>query len=275
MKLTLAFDIFNKDYWLDHILESWLSNLSGKYSYEVIIVFDDSRDNSPEVARQVLRRYDHISYKSIYADDEYELYCNHLASEAATGEMIVFIQDDNWIFDRDWDDTLFTSVARVEAKFGHNVGMIGLLAGADFTSATYWDRVSINRQHTNCMYHPRHKYDLGVWRVDTVCRPFAIRAKTLRKIGGFDFDYRPTMFDDIDISLRLFAAGFWNIYIPFDVVNLVASVKTMGKARIRDIWNRNFAMCQSKNERSIRQVIQHKPRMLFPLQNKLGGLYFV
>ena len=63
--------------------------------------------------------------------------------------------------------------------------------------------------------------------MDTVCRPFAIRAKTLRKIGGFDFDYRPTMFDDIDISLRLFAAGFWNIYIPFDVVNLVASVKTM------------------------------------------------
>ena len=123
MKITLAINIYNKEKWIESLLDSWISNLSGKNEYEIIIVFDDCQDKSVEIAEEYLRGcpYEH---KFLFADDKFEIFCHNLALENATGDYVVFVQDDNWIYDKNWDTLLEQVLQRVD-----NVGVIGLLAG--------------------------------------------------------------------------------------------------------------------------------------------------
>jgi len=159
MKLTLAFDIYNKEHWIQSLLESWLDNLSGKHEVEVIIVFDDCKDASPEIAERVLQGRG-LNYQFLYADDESEIYCNDLAFQHATGDFIIFIQDDNWIYDRDWDDTLVQVLHRVD-----NIGAVGLLAGLEMKRGPRLSkrRIEVNRPHKGEDFWVKEVFDLGVW----------------------------------------------------------------------------------------------------------------
>ena len=140
MKITLAITIYNKEEWIESLLDSWISNLSGKNEYEVIIVFDDCRDRSEAIAEDYLVRHP-IEHKFLHADDKFEIFCNNLALDNATGDYIIFIQDDNWMYDRNWDITLEQVINKVD-----NVGVIGFLAGLRFVKPVpFWCKTGLWR----------------------------------------------------------------------------------------------------------------------------------
>ena len=270
MKLTLAFSIYNKGHWLEGMMDSWLSRLSGAFEYEVIVVLDACVDDSQEAAIRSLDKWG-LPYQIHTADDMYEIYCNQLALTHATGNWIIFIQDDNWMYDMFWDAILKDVILRTP-----QVGVIGLLAGAGVVSDFKWKRIEVDRPHKCENFQGDGTHGLGVWLVDTVCRPFVANVAQLKGMGGLDFRYRPTMFDDIDLSLKLSNTGALNLYIPFDILNTVASKDTMGTHRIQEIFNRNVQICQNLHRPQIRRLARLRQcKILYHLQETGQGVGFV
>ena len=96
MKLTLAFQVYNKEKSIESVMDSWVRNLSGRNECEVIVVFDDCKDKSVEILHRYLKDKKQ-DYMFLFADDRYEIFCNNLALKHASGDYIAFIQDDNCV----------------------------------------------------------------------------------------------------------------------------------------------------------------------------------
>ena len=226
MKLTLAFDIYNKEKWIASLLNSWLSNLSGKNEYEFIVVFDDLKDKSKEIADKKFREYKY-SYLSLFASNKYEIFCDNLAFAHATGEYIIFIQDDNWIYDKNWDSTLTEIIAKIP-----NLGVIGFLSGLRvLVPPIHWKCIEADRPHKGRYFEMRgiKSCTLAVWQIDAINRPFCVSKQLLQGLGGLDKDFEPTYGDDFDLSLKLLQKGRTNIYIPFDLKNTGGFKETLDR----------------------------------------------
>jgi len=275
MKLTLAFGVYNKEQYIESVVDSWLSNLSGRNRYEIIVVFDDCKDRSVQILHKYLRATK-LDYLFLFADDRYDIFCNNLALEYARGDCIIFIQDDNWIYDNDWDLVLTRAVQETP-----RVGCIGLLAGLrllpDQKSLRY-ERVEVSRPNKDGQAPGgcnRAKFDMGIWQVDSVCRPFGIARELLVSYGGLDTAFSPTCGDDLDLGIKLLKDGFTNIYIPFDIVNLVGSKQTMSD----DFRASTYAQALKLNFERHHEFINGRQgdsvRMLRPVtQDRQGQLVF-
>ena len=273
MKLTLAFDIYNKEKWIASLLDSWLSNLSGKNKYEFIVVFDDLRDESKKIADKKFREYKYL-YLSLFAENKYEIFCNNLALQHATGDYIIFIQDDNWIHDKNWDITLTKTITKIP-----NLGVIGFLSGLRvLVPPIRWECIEADRPHKQKYFEMRDikSCDIAVWQVDAINRPFCINKELLNSLGGLDRAYEPTYGDDFDLSLKLLHKGKTNIYIPFDLKNTGGFTKTLdkeffkkAKQEARLLWGKHYLNFLTKREDS--QI--HKLFALKEIENGLELVY--
>jgi len=251
MKYTLAFTIYNKEKWVESILDSWLENATNINEIEVIIVFDDLKDNSKLIAERCLSKYN-ITSKFLYADDKHEIFCNNLALENASGDYIIFIQDDNWIYDKNWDGILTDIFNDKKMK----IGAVALLAGAKILNFSFksdilysyyralkfnlkslltkrnayikpelgfrYERLEIDRtsKKNNFSIHKIKSLPLGIWTIHHITRPFCINRKLILELGGLDKFFMPHMGDDVDLSYKLLQLGYLNIYIPFNLLNI-------------------------------------------------------
>lgn len=298
--ITLAFTIFNKERWVKSLLESWLSNLSNTFDYEIIIVFDACKDNSEAIAKETLQQYNY-PHTFLYADDQFEIYCNNLALEHSTGDYILFIQDDNWIYDKNWDATLMTIINQTK-----NIGAIALLAGVDIHRTSLvkaclkgclsylryaWDYIKCTLRNTprphaskykNMIEYSRieidrpHKgenfsnfklpvFEFGVWNVTAVTRPFAIERNLLQSLGGLGKEFMPLCGDDMDLSLKLRQQGKNNLYIPFDLLNICGSQETMGSNELSNINHRALRQLFVKYRSYLIKKTPFQPHCLTPL----------
>ena len=264
MKFTLAFGIYNKADWIESLLRSWLDHLSGRHDVQIVLVFDACTDGSDAIARDVLSGYKWPCVW-LYADDVYEIRCNNMALEAAAGDVIVFIQDDNWMHDRGYDDIL------AQAMTWERVGAVGLLAGLQLRPGLTWRRIEVDRPHKGVQFHGDGDQALGVYAVDAINRPFAIHTKTLRALGGLDEAYCPTSYDDLDLSIRLLQEGYTNLYVPFDVLNTCASKQTMGQAAIAGHYGRGRSLCRQRHQ-AYTDELESTLQMLYPLRESKDGL---
>ncbi|MBN2136633.1 MAG: glycosyltransferase [Sedimentisphaerales bacterium] len=273
MKFTLAFQVYNKAESIESVMDSWIKNLSGRHECEIIVVFDDCKDASVEILHRYLRakRQDYIF---LFADDRYEIFCNNLALKYASGDYIIFIQDDNWIYDEQWDWVLGEVLGRVE-----NVGAAGLLAGVELlpdTEKIRLKRIEIDRPHKG-EYFSSHNlpcYDFGVWQVDSIARPFCISRELLLLCGGLDTAFCPTCGDDLDLGIKLLKQGKRNIYIPFDLVNTVASKGTFDEGYYTENYNRAYAVNFARHQEYITQK-KGGVELIIPMrQGSAGQLVF-
>jgi hypothetical protein len=250
MNFTLVFVIYNKEKWVESILESWLTNCSDIRKLEVIIVFDDLKDNSENLARNVISKFN-VKHKFLYADDKHEIFCNNLALLNASHEKIIFIQDDNWIYDRNWDLVIENTYSNLS-----NIGAIAFLAGAQVANFSFYkdviirnylifkhnltsffdkksksikfgigfrfDRIETDREHKkeNFSNFQIKSQESGIWRVHFITRPFCIDRKLLLSYDGLDKNFMPHWGDDIDLCFKLIKNGFQNLYVSFDLLNI-------------------------------------------------------
>jgi len=263
MKLTLAFDIYNKEKWIASLLDSWLSNLSGKNKYEFIVVFDGLKDESRKIADKKFREYKYL-YLSLFAENKYEIFCNNLALQHATGDYIIFIQDDNWIYDKNWDSTLTEVIAKIP-----NLGVISFLSGLRvFAPPIRWERIEADRPHKRKYFEIQEieSCDTAIWQVDAINRPFCINKELLNSLGGLDRAYEPTYGDDFDLSLKLLRKGKTNIYIPFDLVNIGGFKKTLNKKffaqakqEARKLWQARYGhWLEERTENNVHKLKDFK-----------------
>jgi len=254
MKITLAITIYNKEDWVESILKSWIENAKYPENLEIVIVFDGLKDNSEINVKNYLANKD-IPVKYLYADDMHEIFCNNLALTNSSGDYVIFIQDDNWIYDKNWDETLLITIKKLEA-LQIKPGGIALLAGAvvqspnfieDYIKSIYfgirhnlsaylnkkfkpikidfrfrYKRVETDRSSkgNNFSIHNIPSQPFGIWRIHHVTRPFCVERKLIQNLGGLNKEFMPHMGDDIDLSYNLIRNGYTNIYIPFDLLNI-------------------------------------------------------
>lgn len=270
MLISLVFHIFNKEDDIESILHSWLKTLSGSNEIEVIIVYDALRDKSRTRAERALDSYG-VSACHLEVVELFEIFCNQLGFQQSHGEWVIFLQDDNWMYDRYWDRTVVDVIRRTP-----DIGVIGLLAGSSFQDIGSWDRLEIDREHKGEHLGRGVKdLELGVWQCDAVCRPFAISAKLLSELRGLSLVYYPQSFDDLDVSIRALQVGKRNVLIPFDLVNTVGKLKTMTEQQRKEIWLASYEQFKRRHRDYLDTRTPVPPKMLQPLQVLNGGLAMV
>jgi len=274
MKLTLAFQVYNKEESIKSVMDSWVCNLSGRNECEIIVVFDDCKDASVDILHKYLRDKKQ-DYMFLFADDRYEIFCNNLALKHASGDYIIFIQDDNWIYDENWDLLLAEAIGRVD-----NLGAVAFLAGVQLLpngDRIDHRRIEIDRPHKGQYFtiHNLPSYELGVWRVDSIARPFCISRELLLSCGGLDAAFSPTCGDDLDLGIKLLKQGRTNLYIPFDLLNTVASKETFEKEYYTENYKRAYAINFERHHEYIAGRPGGNVELLFPMrQTPAGQLVF-
>jgi hypothetical protein len=272
MKLTLVWQVFNKAHHLEDLLTSWLSTLSGQHTYEAIVVCDACVDGSEEIARSVLGRAGKVGRKVVLSTpDVYEIEANNTALRwaAPDSDLIVFIQDDNFMHDQNWDATLIEARGAVRKP-----GATALLAGGYFLKdgATY-QRVECRREHKTL--HWADNFPLWACMVDFVTRPFAVSTSLLREWGGLGGPFFDVIcWDDTDLSLKLLKRGYVNQYVPFDVLNLSLGQQTMPE-RMRQGFERNRKVFNAKHGAWLRARGPQGVTLICPAEPHEGGLRLV
>lgn len=249
MKFTLAFDIFNKADTIENVVRSWLVTLSGKHEIECVFVFDALRDSSDLEVVLCMDDFTHIPYGLVYTDDVFEIKANNEALKHATGDVVLFIQDDNWMYTPSWDDTL-AQVFTLPSNPTHLPGAVGLLAGVQMNKDFSLNRIECHRPHKDerAWVHGlgKDQYPLAIYEVDAINRPFAVRVDVLREQGGLDEIYCPMDYDDADLSFKLLERGLTNLYVPFDLLNICGKKETLSQSAIAENFQRGERIARER-----------------------------
>lgn len=251
MKITIALDCFNKESTIADVVRSWVSTLSGQHEVELMVCFDALNDHSDFEVSSLMWEFPNVAYKALYADDVFEIKADNMMLAEATGDVIVFVQDDNFQYDANWDDTLAKVYQWAEIPNPtHLIGAISLLSGVRMHKDFALDRMECFRPHKDerAWVHGINKdaYPLAVYQVDVVNRPFAVRVSVLRFYGGLDEGYCPMDYDDADLSFKLLRDGYTNLYIPFDVLNLCSKKDTLSQGQIAENYMRGERIARER-----------------------------
>lgn len=196
----------------DHsdILNTCLNSLKNRGNIEVIVVDNGSKDEEKQ-------KYEDLKIKSrfnyIYnpMDFNFSKMCN-LGAKAATGEYVLFLNDDIEAMDDVWLDAMLSHAMK------KHVGAVG-------AKLYYPDSKTI--QHagiTNLRLGPVHKmqflqderpyydgrniYDMNVIAVTGAC--LMVRKAVFEECGGF-FEDLAVAFNDVELCFRLYEAGYYNV----------------------------------------------------------------
>jgi glycosyltransferase involved in cell wall biosynthesis len=269
MKFTLAFGVYNKAPILEALLTSWFSTLSGGYSYEAVVVCDACVDGSQEIALKTLAEFDGTlsRHAVLETPDVYEIAVNNRALDWAAddSDLIVFIQDDNHIFDPAWDAWIVDARGTVEKP-----GAVALLAGGYFLKNGFsYRRVESQRPHKGEHFDkhmiPADAYPPGIYSVDFITRPFAVSTPLLRGLGGLGGPgWDVICWDDTDLSVKLLRRGYTNLYVSLDVLNTSMGLRTMPD-KMREGFDNNKAHFLAAHQDWLASRKGHSYRFLEPL----------
>ncbi|MBE6312313.1 MAG: glycosyltransferase family 2 protein [Bacteroidales bacterium] len=120
MKVSVIIPAYNRGKLVIQALESLLLQDFDKKDYEVLVVDNNSKDNTKELITDFVKRYNaEINLKYIQEKRQGDVYARHTGAYFAEGE-ILFFTDDDATFDTNW-------ISEVYSMFQENtqVGAIG------------------------------------------------------------------------------------------------------------------------------------------------------
>lgn len=207
--------ILSKDH--PEVLKNCLSSFVERTEYaklEFIIVDNGSttenRSKYETIIEETIGIYPH---KYIYQpmDFNFSKQCN-IAAENAEGELLLFLNDDIEIIQKDWlklmaGYALLQEAAFVGAKLLYantdkiqHAGVTNMKAGPSHKLTTYSDAESY--------YYGKNIVDLNVLAVTAAC--MMVRKSTFNKIGKYDESFA-VAYNDVDLCMRAVEAGYHNI----------------------------------------------------------------
>ncbi|KMZ13931.1 Glycosyl transferase, group 2 family protein [Candidatus Burkholderia humilis] len=185
-------------------------------TYEIVIVDNGSREQR---ALDLLARYDHepnITILRVDAPFNYSA-LNNRAVAQARGSMLCLLNNDIEVISPDWLDTLVGYAALPQSgavgaalwypneRLQHGGVLLGIgdVAGhlhhmLPRGARGYFGRAALAQQLT---------------AVSAAC--LVVRKALYVEMGGLDAEHLAVAFNDVDFCLRLDAAGYRNIYVPF------------------------------------------------------------
>ncbi|HJU15574.1 MAG TPA: glycosyltransferase family 2 protein [Stellaceae bacterium] len=184
-------------------------------NFEVLIVDNQSRETATEALYRrigadrrvrVLRYAQPFNFSSI----------NNWAADHADGEILLFLNNDTEIIDKDWLRHLAANAARPEigavgAKLLYPDGRVqhgGVILGMGGVAAHF----HLRRHARDPGYFGRARLQQNLSAVTAAC--LAMRRRVFTEIGGFDGVNLPVAFNDVDLCLRLRERGYLIAWTP-------------------------------------------------------------
>jgi GT2 family glycosyltransferase len=205
--LSIVVPTFNNVDALRQCLEAWQQH--GGDRIEVIVVEDGCRDGTTELLRSLERTaWGQRHLRWIHEEDGHELRCTNAGVREARGRLVMAWQDDMFLR-ASW---LVPELLRTFERYPE-IGLLSLSRGLDCHPVdepilTYQDLVDWRRLPSTIGPAPWNW--LRLQEVDAVIRPWVVRKAGIDRVGALDEAFRPTEWDEADLSFRLRAAG-WHV----------------------------------------------------------------
>jgi len=183
-----------------------LSKFQNETSFEVILVDDQSTDESPEI----LPKIENLRY---YFNEQNLgfLRSANLGADKARGEYLVFLNNDTVVMDH-WLDNLIrflidnSGIGLVGSKLLYPDGRLQEAGSFVFSSGDAWNYGGGQEPSDNKYNFPREvDYCSGA--------SLAIRSILFFRLGMFDERYVPIYYEDVDLALKVREVGLKVYYI--------------------------------------------------------------
>lgn len=209
---TVSIIIPTRDNW--RVLSACIDSIRAKSSYDKyeIVVLDNGTQDPPSLAYlNRIRGWPQVKVVRHDAPFNYsEL--NNLGAEAATGDVLLFLNDDTEVVTADWVERMtgyaqLDHVGAVGAKLlypgGRETQHAGVLNLENGPGHAFW------RQDPDAPgYFLRNLLEYNWLAVTGAC--LMVERRKFQAIGGFDVSL-PIAYNDIDICMRLHEAGYFNV----------------------------------------------------------------
>lgn len=186
--------------------------------YEIVVIDNGSNeDNRNEYKKLIAEFGENASYTYERFDFNFSKMCN-IGAKKATGNMLLFLNDDIEIIGQDYEDTDWLSVLAGQAK-QESTGAVG--AKLLYPDSSYIQHVGVINYESSCFAHlyakavddrnikaHRNYADYDCLCVTGAC--FMLEKTKFDKAGGFDEAFEVTH-NDVDICLTLYEQGYYNV----------------------------------------------------------------
>ena len=195
---------------LRQCLES-IETLSSYRNYEIIVVDNGSTDT------ETLNYLNHLDHRVLQYPDAFNFSAiNNMAARVATGEHLLFLNDDTCVINADWIEAMLEHSQRAEvgavgAKLLYPDGSVqhgGVAFGPD-GRALHLNRYAAPSTHG---YTGLASVIRNLNAVTGAC--LMTRAELFQEVGGFE-EKLPVHYNDIDLCLKMRARGLLVVYTPF------------------------------------------------------------
>lgn len=214
-------------------LESLLKYNS--YDYEIIVVDNQSTDGSVDYMKENYGE----KIKIIQNSKNGCASGRNLGAAEASGEILVFLDSDQWATHFRWLDPALEVLA-----LDRRIGAVGWTAGW-FTPGKVTGPTAdfLPSRGSNWFTSLKYRCDVAYLGSGGMVIPRYIWEQT----GGFDEAYDPTCFEDTDLSLSIKFLGYSLAYCPFIGLGHLANQTTQsGSLKHRENFKRNAAYCYNK-----------------------------
>ncbi|MDM8529917.1 glycosyltransferase [Anaerolineales bacterium HSG25] len=200
-----------------HILSACISSileLTSYPNYEIIIVDNGSDERTTHHYYKSLAVHDNIKVIEHPVPFNYSA-LNNVGVRHASGDILLFLNNDTEVLEADWLDELVSWVERPE------IGIVGakLLRPDDTIQHA---GVIMGIGHCDHIFNGQVEYQASVYGLAEWYRDFMavtgaclmIQRDLFEEVGGFDETYKVS-WSDVELCLRVKMAGYTILYTPF------------------------------------------------------------
>ncbi len=217
----------NNDKVIHRCVASLLSH-NERYDYQVIVVDNASTDGSVEKLRQKFGD----SITILQNDKNGCSSGRNIGVNNATGEIIVFLDSDQWVISDSWLDA---GIWILENRKG--IGAVSWGAGW-FTSEDCRGPIVDYFENRAIASEVLYRTDVSYLATSG----FIMRKDLFEAVGGFDEYYDPTCFEDTDLTLAINDFGLQTVYCPYlNIMHLPHQTTESGSKKHTELFNRNSA----------------------------------
>ncbi len=177
MKFSVIITTFNRANSINMCLDSLISQDYPKENYEIIIVNNNSSDNTEEVVEDYISRYPEVNIRYFFVPRPGQVYARQIGILASKNEILTFTDDDG-ILVKNW----LTEIANVFEKNENAAGVAGKIE-------IKWDKTppewiyDYEEQLGKLNYGDEIKYETGLYMN---AGNLSIKKMVLIEVGGFN-----------------------------------------------------------------------------------------
>tara|TARA_B100001093_G_scaffold513752_1_gene586317 strand:- start:4764 stop:7874 length:3111 start_codon:yes stop_codon:yes gene_type:complete len=209
-QVSIIIPVFNNYEFTLKCIGSIKENTDEKLNYEIILIDDNSSDQTSELSQISGIKYVRNSLNHGF------LYCCNLGIELSVSKYVVFLNNDTQV-SKGWLTNLLTlfntstKIGAIGAKLVYPNGVLQEAGGfiwADATGCNYGKGDDAN--------NPKYNFVREVDYASGAC--LVVPRKILCEVGNFSEEFSPAYYEDTDLCFKIRSQGYKVLYQPQSII---------------------------------------------------------